>query len=158
MNGQAPSVEEAVPTRITTGIPHIDNLLANLSPAAALKFANTMEKYAASVRKAVGSAGFGPSVQTSCWIQGNFYLHLGLSKHQMQRLKQAAKVLLKPKYRTSANMAWFLVNAALSHLEIMETLLCRDIKIGGPTAASNISMCAENYWDQKSRASLKSLN
>jgi hypothetical protein len=150
-----PLSERVIDRPIQTGDWKLDDIISVLNPAECLDAAKTFEKWASAIRSALGRAGHGPRVKTSCMEQRNVHLDLGLSKHQMQRLKQAAKALLHPKHRSSATAAWYLLNTALSNLEIMETLVRKDAAASG--WQSN-GAAFEKHWDGKSRASLRSLN
>src|SRR5687767_12147286 len=60
---------------------------------------------------------------SGCHVEANIWIKLGLSKSQAERLRTAAKALLKPEHRTSATAAWYLLNAAIQHLPLLHALI-----------------------------------
>jgi len=124
-------------------------MLAGMNSKECLKLARKFEDWGAAIRGALR-----PKSATSCDCAGNYYINIGLSKHQIARLKLASKVLLKPVARTSGAAAWWLLNIALANLEFMQMLL---LKNNDESIRSNLKVL-EFWWESKSRASLDQLN
>lgn len=95
---------------------------------------------------------------SGCMIHGNQWFKIGLSRSQAARLKQAAKALLRPEHRSSSRAAWYLLNAALDHLDIMEMLLHEHQAVTRKAHPNGGWLFDELLWEDRSRAMLHALN
>ncbi|MEO7298992.1 MAG: hypothetical protein ABI042_10515 [Verrucomicrobiota bacterium] len=93
----------------------------------------------------------------SNWICANVYINLGLSREQSKLLSAFSKKFLRPGSRNNALAAWFLLNAALSHIEIVETLLRADLAAEERSEHGGGNN-GEIIWQQKARAKLSQWN
>ena len=126
-----------------------------LTPKQCRSVAAELEDRAAAIREALGSAGQGPQSHPRCTYHANYYLKIGLSPGQLRRLKHAAGILLKPEHSSSSNAAWYLLNVALSNLEIMERLLQKDL---ANTRVGSAINALEFFWERKARAAKEAVN
>ena len=91
------------------------------------------------------------------WICSNVWIRIGLSPEQSKLLTAFSKKFLKPGHRNNAMSAWFLLNAALSHIEIVERLLRADLE-AERQSESGIGKNGEIIWQQKARVKLAQWN
>lgn len=143
------SQNQALPPRIKTYDKDVNEILEFSTPKEAARLARRFEDWAVAIRSGLGSAGFGPQRVTSCMVHANYYVHFGLSKSQLARLKEAAAMFLTPAYASSSNAAYYLLNTALANLEFMGNLLRNDAK---QSRRPLVGM--EFVWETKSRAAL----